>query len=65
VPEWSAEHLVDEGLARRLIAGQCFEPHTLRPPHAWFMCAVPAVYGFDEGLASVTREALAGLERAT
>ena len=30
MPEWSPEHLVDEGLARRLIADQCFEPTTLR-----------------------------------
>lgn len=29
--EWDAEFTVDEGLARRLIAGQCFEPRTLRP----------------------------------
>jgi aminoglycoside phosphotransferase (APT) family kinase protein len=29
VPEWSPEHVVDENLARRLIAGQCFEPSTL------------------------------------
>jgi aminoglycoside phosphotransferase (APT) family kinase protein len=29
VPEWSPEHVVDEGLARRLIAGQCFEPSSL------------------------------------
>jgi aminoglycoside phosphotransferase (APT) family kinase protein len=29
VPEWSPEHLVDAGLARRLIAEQCFEPETL------------------------------------
>ena len=28
--EWSPEHLVDEWLARRLIADQCFEPGTLR-----------------------------------
>ena len=31
MPEWSPEHLVDAGLARRLIASQCFEPGTLRP----------------------------------
>ncbi|HEY6890172.1 MAG TPA: phosphotransferase [Solirubrobacter sp.] len=30
MPEWSPEHLVDEGLARRLITAQCFEPDTLR-----------------------------------
>jgi aminoglycoside phosphotransferase (APT) family kinase protein len=30
VEEWSPEHLVDEWLARRLIADQCFEPGTLR-----------------------------------
>jgi aminoglycoside phosphotransferase (APT) family kinase protein len=30
VPEWSAEQVVDEGLARRLITAQCFEPDTLR-----------------------------------
>jgi hypothetical protein len=30
VPEWSPEHLVDEQLARRLIADQCFAPTTLR-----------------------------------
>ena len=28
--EWSPEHLVDEQLARRLIAAQCFAPTTLR-----------------------------------
>ena len=28
--EWSPEHLVDEGLARRLIADQCLEPATVR-----------------------------------
>jgi aminoglycoside phosphotransferase (APT) family kinase protein len=30
VPEWSAEVTVDEALARRLIAAQCFEPRALR-----------------------------------
>jgi aminoglycoside phosphotransferase (APT) family kinase protein len=30
VHEWSAEHIVDEGLARRLITAQCFEPETLQ-----------------------------------
>jgi aminoglycoside phosphotransferase (APT) family kinase protein len=30
VHEWSPEHLVDEELARRLIAAQCFAPATLR-----------------------------------
>jgi aminoglycoside phosphotransferase (APT) family kinase protein len=30
VPEWSPEHVVHERLARRLIAGQCFEPESLR-----------------------------------
>jgi aminoglycoside phosphotransferase (APT) family kinase protein len=29
VPEWSPEHVVDEELARRLIADQCFEPTTM------------------------------------
>ena len=29
MPEWSPEHLVDAGLARRLIAAQCFEPASL------------------------------------
>jgi aminoglycoside phosphotransferase (APT) family kinase protein len=29
VPEWSPEHVVDEDLAWRLIAGQCFEPSSL------------------------------------
>jgi Ser/Thr protein kinase RdoA (MazF antagonist) len=32
---------------------------------AWFMCAVLAVYGVNEGLDTVTNEALAGLKRAT
>jgi aminoglycoside phosphotransferase (APT) family kinase protein len=30
VPQWSPEHVVDEDLARRLIADQCFEPAALR-----------------------------------
>jgi aminoglycoside phosphotransferase (APT) family kinase protein len=32
---------------------------------AWFLCAVLAVYGANEGLETLTSEALAGLRRAT
>jgi hypothetical protein len=60
VEEWSPEHLVDEWLARRLIAEVSRQQLLSARVLAWFMCSTLAVYADKEGREDLLGEALTG-----